>query len=314
MHAVHSRAAIEPLEARLLFAATSLPRPDHVVVLLEEDHSYSQLFNSPFFPQITAVVPRNPITQAPNLAGLEMSGASFTNARSVAHTNLTNYQAIFSGLSPKVHDPQPYSAPNIASELNAAGFSFGGYAEGLPHTGYTGRGHGDYADAHNPWIKFSNVPASQNMPFSKFPGDYSKLPTVSYVVPNEQNNMHSGQVVDADNWYQSNIARYANWTMKHNSLLIVTWDESHQGNNQIPTIFYGPMVKRGRYSERITQANILRTLEDMYGLAPTGRSASATPITDIFKTPGATTAHAAQSVKTPHPKAKTHLFSRQPIR
>ena len=276
---------VEALEPRLLFSSSAIPRPDHVVVLLEEDHSYSEILGDVApVPQVWAVSPPPFVGNAPSLRELAKNGASFTNAFSVGNHNSVDYQAIFSGLIPTRGTPAPYSTPNLATELEAAGLSFGGYSEGLPRMGYNGDGPGDYTRAHNPWVDFSNVRASDNLPFARFPGDYSRLPTVSYVVPDEQHNMHSGTVLDGDMWFQGNIARYANWAMSHNSLLIVTWDESHQSNDQIPTLFFGPMVKRGLYSEHMTQANILRTIEDMYGLAPTGRSAQANPITDIFQT------------------------------
>jgi len=305
----HRRPTVESLEARVLFSTAALPRPDHVVVLLEEDHSYNELFGTPQFPlEIWPVLAPGPVAQAPYLAGLAQSGAVFTNAHSIGTHNIIDYNAIFSGFLPKGTDKPPFTAPNIASELNAAGLSFGGYSEGLPHTGYTGGGVGLYTRAHNPWVDFANVPASENLPFTKF-RSYAALPTVSYVVPNEDDNMHSGQIYEADNWYHNNIAPYAAWAMKHNSLLIVTWDESHQGDDQIPVIFFGPMVKPGKYTQHITQSNILRTLEDMYGLAPTGRSAQTPPITNIFKT-SATSAR--KQPRHPTPPAKAHIKREAP--
>jgi serine/threonine protein kinase len=44
-------------------------------------------------------------------------------------------------------------------------------------------GSGNYTRGHNPWAYFKNVPPSLNMPFSAFPSDFTKLPTVSIVVP-----------------------------------------------------------------------------------------------------------------------------------
>ena len=286
---VNGRRPVEKLEPRRLFSASSLPRYDHVVVLIEEDHSYNDILGPPGLrPEIwPSGLP--PIQgQAPYLYGLAASGASFTHAYSVGNHNALDYQSIFSGLTPAPNDhgSTTYSAPNLASELNAAGLSFGGYAESLPRVGYTGYSAGDYTRAHNPWVNLTNVPASENLPFSKFPGNYARLPTVSFVVPNEQNNMHSGTVQQGDQWAQQNIKRYADWTTRHNSLLIVTWDESHVSNDQIPTIFYGAGVTRGLSGQKISQLNILRTLEDMYGLAPTGNAAKAAPITGIFKTSG----------------------------
>lgn len=282
---------IEPLESRIFLSASALPTPDHVVVVVEEDHSYSQILG-PSFPGIESfptVLP-NPLTEDPYIRQLASLGASMTNMVSVSHPNGITYQALFSGMIPKPDyiPPQPYTQPNIASELIAAGDTFGGYSESLPKTGYTGGDSGLYARQHNAWVDFGNVPQSDNLPFSKFSRNYSKLPTVSYVIPNADDNMHSGSVSNADNWLRQNLSGYAQWLWKHNSMLVVTWDESHTSSDQIPTFFLGPMVTAGNYSQSVTQANLLSTLEGMYGLAPTGRSASAPPISNIFDSNGLT--------------------------
>src|SRR5438093_9449991 len=71
--------------------------------------------------------------------------------------------------------------------------------------------------------------------------------------------------------------------MAPNSLLSVTCDDDdYSGNNQVATLFVGQMVKPGQYGERIDHFNVLRTLEDMYGLPYAGQSAAAAPITDIW--------------------------------
>ena len=72
--------------------------------------------------------------------------------------------------------------------------------------------------------------------------------------------------------------------MSNNSLLIVTFDEDQgTSSNHIATIFVGPMVKPGKYAEKINHYNVLRTIEDMFGLGRLGSSKSATPITDVWK-------------------------------
>jgi hypothetical protein len=87
-----------------------------------------------------------------------------------------------------------------------------------------------------------------------------------------------------DSWLKNNLSGYVQWAKTHNSLLIVTWDENDgSAGNQIPTIFVGPMVKTGHYSENINHYNVLRTLEDMYGLSHVGNSATATPISDCWQ-------------------------------
>jgi hypothetical protein len=105
-------------------------------------------------------------------------------------------------------------------------------------------------------------------------------------VPNEQNDMHDGSIRQGDDFLKNNLDAYVQWARSHNSLLIVTFDEdgSTPGNNQrIPTIFVGPMVQSGSTESRnVNHFDVLRTLEDMYGLPATAAAATATPITSIW--------------------------------
>ena len=71
--------------------------------------------------------------------------------------------------------------------------------------------------------------------------------------------------------------------MTHNSLFIMTFDEDDSSqSNRIATIFVGPMVVPGQYSESINHFNLLRTLEDMYNLPYAGVSGNYQPITDVW--------------------------------
>jgi len=147
--------------------------------------------------------------------------------------------------------------------------SFASYAESLPEAGDESCISGAYARKHNPVANWqgSRLPADVNKRFADFPQDFSRLPAVSFVIPDQNNDMHNGSFADADDWLKLHIAPYVDWAMKHNSLLILTWDEDHyQSNNRIATILVGPMVKAGKSDQRINHYNVLRTLLDFYGL------------------------------------------------
>src|SRR5262249_22369542 len=105
--------------------------------------------------------------------------------------------------------------------------------------------------------------------------------------PDLNNDMHDGSPAQADLWLKANLSAYAKWcrTPSHNSLLIIQWDEDDNKTsaNQIPTIFYGAQVRPGKYQERVDHYGVLRTLLEMYGLKPLGKSAEARPLTDILK-------------------------------
>jgi acid phosphatase len=250
----------------------TLPVPAHVVVVMEENHSYSEIIGS---------------SDAPYINSLAAEGASFTNIHAITHPSQPNYLALFSGSTQGVTDdscPHSFSVANLASELIAAKKTFTGYSEGLPSTGSEVCTSGEYARKHAPWTDFTNVATTHNVPFSKFPTNYADLPTISWVIPDLLDDMHSGTIQAADSWLQTHIAGYLAWAQDNNSLLIITWDENNgAAGNDIPTIFVGPMVKPGQYKEDINHYNVLRTLEAIYGLPYAGNSKSVTTITDVWQ-------------------------------
>ncbi|MEU9040144.1 MULTISPECIES: alkaline phosphatase family protein [unclassified Kitasatospora] len=256
--------------------AAAVPRPDHVVVVVEENRSYSDVIGR--------------TAEAPFINQLAGQGASFTGSFAVTHPSQPNYLALFSGSVQGVTDdscPKTFSAANLGSALLTAGLTFAGYSEGLPSAGYTGCDSGGYARRHNPWVDFDALPSEVNLPFNAFPHDYAALPTLSFVVPDLTHDMHDGSVQQGDTWLRDNLAGYADWARTHNSLLVVTWDEddNNQGN-RIPTVVVGAQVRPGSYDERIDHYRLLRTLEDAYGLPPTGAAAAAAPIGDIWSRGG----------------------------
>ena len=249
-----------------------MPSPTHTVVVMMENHGYYAVIGN---------------SAAPFLNQLASEGALFTHSHAITHPSEPNYMAIFSGSTHGVTgDPCPVdvTGPNLATDLIGAGKTFAGYSEDLPATGSEVCNAGEYARRHVPWANFRNVPGSVSRPFSSFPSDFSKLPTVSFVVPNLCNDMHDCSVATGDSWLRTHIGPYAQWAMTHDSLLIITWDEDEGTQfNQIPTIFVGQPVQPGRYGERITHYSVLATLESAYGLPRDGSAAAATPITNIWR-------------------------------
>lgn len=265
--------AAGPLTARLGLAAAAIPQPAHIVIVVEENRSEANIIGNKSAPFITA---------------LAASGANMVQSFAETHPSEPNYLAMFAGSTFGVtSDRCPVNAgdaPNLGSELLAAGHTFAGFAEGLPAAGSPACAAGKYARKHVPWANFTNIPPACSLPFSAFPmGNYASLPTVSFVIPNNDDNMHDGSIAQADTWLNRQLSGYANWAVANNSLLIVTWDEDdNSSRNQIPTIFYGAHVVPGNYPERINHYNLLSTIEQMYGLPKTGYAAGAPPITDIW--------------------------------
>jgi acid phosphatase len=254
-------------------AAPVLPRPAHVIVIVEENKSLAQIDRNGHASFINAIAAR---------------GALFVNAHGVTHPSLPNYLSLFAGVRNTNGDGCPAvgiapNAPNLGSELLAAHLTFAGYAEALPGTGSKVCSAGTYARKHAPWVAFTNVPASDSKPMDDLPRSYNALPTVSFLIPDVDDDMHDGSIEAGDTWLATHVKPLLAWADKHDALVVLTWDEGYDPANTIPTIFYGPMVKPGRYEERVDHLNTLRTLETMYGLPLTGRASQVSPIVDCWK-------------------------------
>jgi acid phosphatase len=252
-------------------AASQVPGFAHVVVVVEENHSADSVLGN---------------TAAPFINSLAAGGALMTRSYAVGHPSQPNYLALFAGDTFGVDsDACPLNlgdAPNLASELLAAGHTFGGFSEGLPAAGSPVCKAGGYARKHAPWANFTNVPASASQPLGAFTGDGS-LPTVSFVIPDLDSDMHDGSVADGDSWLAAHLGGYANWAKANNSLLIVTWDEDDErADNHIATIFYGAGVRPGTYDAPINHYSVLSTIQESLHLPKTGQAASAAPVTGIW--------------------------------
>lgn len=260
-----------PAPTQAAVQKSALPRMDHVVIVVEENCAYKKIIGSPHTPYINA---------------LARQGALFSNSYAVAHPSQPNYLALFSGSTQGVSNdscPHTFSAPNLASELLAKGLTFSGFSESLPAVGFAGCATGTYARKHCPWVNFSNVPAALHQPWTSFPRDFNRLPTVCFVIPDEDNDMHDRGPKYGDAWLRDHLAGYVQWAPTHRSLLILTFDEDDDSaGNHIATIFLGARVKPGVYRNRINHYTILRTLEDIYGLTPLGHSATTSPLTEVW--------------------------------
>ena len=225
--------------------------PDHIVVVVEENHGYSEIIDNP---------------EAGYINLLASIGTLFTNFHAVSHPSQPNYFALFSGSTQGIAGDDDIFFPNtptIAGELRQAGYSFVGYAE--PPVDRD----------HSPWMSFGDS-RSTGQSFSQFPTDYTKLPTVSFVSPNPLHDMHDGSIAEGNRWLNANLSAYAVWARTHNSLLVVTFDEdAGTANNRVATIVVGAGVRAGQNNQWVDHYALLHTIETMYRLRPLGAAAHA---------------------------------------
>lgn len=267
---------------------SDLPVYDHVLIVVEENRGYGEIIGNPNAPYINGV--------------LAKQGAVLTKMFGEEHHSEGNYFWLFSGgrhnLDYRDHLPSsPIHAENLGHELIDAKKSFAGYSEGLSQAGSTVEFDTNrYARKHVPWVSFDNLAASTNLRFPQdFPKDFNELPTVSFVIPNLDHDMHDGSINQGDTWLRQRLDSYYRWAKENNSLLIVTFDEDSYWNrtysgtdtdprspklrsrNRIPTIIAGAHIRPGVYEEGsgVNHITLLRTLEAMYHLKHAGHQQAA---------------------------------------
>ena len=261
-------------------------QPDHTVILILENHSYGEIYNNPLAPYINSILN-------------DSHTAVLTQSFGLAHPSQPNYLMLFSGddqgvTNDNVPTGTPFVTPNLGASLLQKGFDFIGYSETLPSIGYTGATSGAYVRKHNPWVNWqeagiNGIPNTSNIPFTAFPSDFSTLPALCFVIPNQDNDMHNGTVSASippgDAWVQNNLDSYIQWCKTNNSLFILTFDEDDASeNNQVLTSITGEYIRSGNYNQQITHYNVLRTIEELYQLPYAGVSADSSSIKNIWIT------------------------------
>jgi hypothetical protein len=254
----------------------SVPAYSHIVVVVEENHNYDEIIGN--------------TAQAPYINGLAAGGALLSNYDAVAHPSQPNYFALYAGSTFGTTDDNSHSEPDptLYTILKGAGLTF---------TGYVDESGSDFN--HDPWVSFPEGysvqtdfgPGQTQTTFpALFPsGNYSSLPSVSFVIPGINNDMHNGTIQQGDSWLQSNLGAYAQWATTHNSLLVVVWDENdNEPSNQVPAILYGANVVPGVYNTAYNHYNLLSTILGAFNLTGPNNAATASTI-DVFGGGTATT-------------------------
>ena len=228
-----------------------LPIYDHLVIVVEENKDWYDIINN---------------KNAPHINDLAANGTILNYSFGMEHHSQGNYYWLFSGSNQDVgfvdevptcenNLDYPFTTNNLAQQLKKKVKTFIGYSQSLPATGspvdHTTYSEDNpriaYARKHVPWTSFSNVihdgsAESIHRKFTDFPtGNFDSLPTVSFVIPDLENDMHNihntdglvncdrGSVCVADKWLKDNLGAYYEYVQneENNSLLIVTFDENN---------------------------------------------------------------------------------------
>lgn len=227
------------------------PQFGHVFLLVEENHSYTEVTGSASMPYF------NSLASTYGLA---------TQYYADFHPSISDYFMLTTG-QPVTFDngfTGTVSADNLVRELNKAGKTWKSYAESLPSVGYTGGDVYPYFRHHNPFTYLTDVQNGETanlVPFSEFASDLgsNRLPNFSFIVPNVQDDAHDGSLAQADSWLQQNVAPLiSSAQFQKDGLLIITFDEGDitdltRGGGHVATLVISPRAIKGHQSSVVYQ-------------------------------------------------------------
>jgi hypothetical protein len=234
------------------------------------------------------------------LKQLADDGVEFTNFRGLAHPSYPNYLGMISGSTFGMHgifgDDQK-DLPDDAQHRTIGDFlDWKNYAEDYPAK--PGKGPylydaGKYARKHVPFMSFKKVQQQEfknvvgvdtKDPHNAFVTDvqesrrdpkdskYKPLPTYMFYSPNMDDDGHDTNLGTASTWLKNFLENWFPPDARAGTLIVVTFDESEppeKASNHIYTVLLGDMVKKGqKVSERYDHYDILRTVEDNFGVQP----------------------------------------------
>jgi len=257
--------AILTLCAAGMFGGT--PQSKHVVLVVEENHSFD------------AVITRGGM---PYLKSLAERYTLLTNYYGNHHPSIGNYFMMTTGQTISTNDGYNGTVPydNLISQLVTANKTWKAYGDSLPEQGYIGGNERPYVKKHFPIAYFENVrndPAQRKnlVPAEQFIADLRSqgLPDFSLLIPNLDHDAHDGSLKEADDWLRRYIEPLlANPDFQKDGILIVTFDESvksdpDHGGGHITTVVIGPLAKEHFADATFYQhESLFATLEQILGL------------------------------------------------
>jgi hypothetical protein len=259
----------------------------HVILIIEENHSYSTVVDQGRMPWLKALGDKYGIA---------------TNYFSDEKGSLLDYLWLSSGSNESKFGcggnqcSHAITDNNIFRQLNKAGMSWNVYADSLPKFGFMGMFAGNYAKRHNPAVWYSDVMKSRDqqqnvVPFTQFPVDVAahNLPDYSIIIPNLKDDAHNGTPEAADQWLKTKIAPLLHSNYFHageNTVMFITFDNGdNDEQGHVFTALVGQSVIPGvKVNTPFKHENTLRTIMQLLGLRNyPGASATAAPMNEFFK-------------------------------
>jgi hypothetical protein len=266
---------------------TVTARPTKVLVVIEENHSYTQMREG-----------------MPFLAKLSDTYGYATHWTAITHPSAPNYLAIAGGSTfgvtddsaPAADETAIGSAVSVFDQALGAGRTAGTYAESMPENchvyDYPDRANGvpKYAVRHNPWAYFPDsrtdcLAYDQALPqFAKDAAD-NALPNVGFLIPNLDNDAHDGSLSTADAWLEKQLTPLLH-TEDFTSgrlVVIVTADEDDKSSgNTVLTSVLTPALAGKVVDSPLTHYSLTRYIAQVLDVSPLKNGADAPDMRAAF--------------------------------
>lgn len=250
----------------------------HVILIMEENHSYGQVIG-----------PEPYETSLANACGLA------SNDYAAGYPSLPNYMALTGGTIPSSisgKDCLPGgSCTSSAASIFSQAASWKVYAESMPsNCSKSNTSNGLYVPRHTaaPYYTSLSGCSTKDVPLGTtssgaFQADLAsgKLAAFSLVAPNTTDDGHSGCLSCADGWLKTWIPKIVNSPAYQNgsTLVLVTYDsDANNASNHIATTVIAPSVAAGTVSATgYSHYSLLRTEEQALGITTYLGNASSAP-------------------------------------
>lgn len=285
---------------------TTAPTYKHVIVIMDENQSYSTIIGS---------------SQAPYINSLATECGLASNYHNITHDSLPNYLGITSGVAFKTLLPfDEDCVPSASCDLTQGNIfhqasSWKEYAESMPSPCYKNVTN-LYAPKHNPSVYYTDLPAANcqandlplgttsDSPLVKDFSSESTAPAYSYLTGNLCDDMHgasgceSGLVKAGDNWLSTWIPLITSSKVYQDgdTVIFLVWDEGAGGSTgekcfdnttdqscHVPAIVIAPSVPAGTVvSTQFNHYSMFKTSEQLLGLPQLGMAKTATSMESGF--------------------------------
>ncbi len=282
------RTTLNP-ESQLQCAPMTAHHFDRVLIIVLENQDYETVIKEGYF------------------SALAQQGTNFTEFRALFHPSYPAYLAMIGGKEFEMNelhgdDQVDFSDDSqhrtIGDTLTEHGLHWKNYVEDYPGNGFLEKKAGRFVRRHAPFLSFAkNKPAyfknivsvDPSDPNNRFVADVKShsLPEYAFYTPNDVNDGEKSKLETTVSWLSDFLANKFPPEQRRGTLIMVTFAQSRrrEKSNHVYTVFLGEMVQtNGTVSVPYNHYNILRTVEDNFGLVPLSYGDfHAAPIAGIWK-------------------------------